>query len=67
MAATLREAADEGTKISVRAIPGYDATKITEPFGGGGHKGAAGAGLDLKLDEAVKVVAAALAEAIDKK
>jgi phosphoesterase RecJ-like protein len=62
MAATLREAADEGTKISVRAIPGYDATKITEPFGGGGHKGAAGASLKMPLCEAVKAVEKAMLE-----
>lgn len=62
MAATLREAADEGTKISVRAIPGYDATRITEPFGGGGHKGAAGASLKMPLAEAVKAVEKAMLE-----
>ncbi len=62
MAATLREAAEEGTKISVRAIPGYDATKITEPFGGGGHKGAAGASVKLPLNEAVKAVEKAMLE-----
>ena len=62
MAATLREAKDEGTKISVRAIPGYDATKITVPFGGGGHKGAAGASLKLPLEEAVKAVEKAMLE-----
>ena len=62
MAATLREAADEGTKISVRAIPGYDATKVTECFGGGGHKGAAGASLKMPLAEAVKAVEKAMLE-----
>ena len=62
MAATLREAADEGTKISVRAIPGYDATKVTECFGGGGHKGAAGASLKMPLEEAVKAVEKAMLE-----
>ena len=62
MAATLREAADEGTKISVRAIPGYDATKVTECFGGGGHKGAAGASLKMPLKEAVQAVEKAMLE-----
>ena len=60
MAATLRETSDDGTKISVRAIPGYDATKVTVPFGGGGHKGAAGASLKMPLDEAAKAVEAAM-------
>ncbi len=62
MAATLRETADDGTKISVRAVPGYDATKVTEIFGGGGHKGAAGASMKLPLEEAKKAVEAAMLE-----
>ena len=62
MAATLRETDDGGSKISVRAVPGYDATKVTEKFGGGGHKGAAGGSLKLPLEEAAKVVAKAMLE-----
>ena len=62
MAATLRETSDGDTKISVRAVPGYDATKITVKFGGGGHKGAAGASLKLPLSEAAKAVEAAMLE-----
>ena len=45
MAATLRETKDGDTKISVRAVPGYDAAAICAVFGGGGHKKAAGATL----------------------
>ena len=60
MAATLRETADGDTKISVRAVPGYDATKVTVRFGGGGHKGAAGASLKMPIDEAVKAVEKAM-------
>ena len=60
MAATLRETSDDGTKISVRAIPGYDATKVTVPFGGGGHKGAAGATLKMQLTEAAEAVEKAM-------
>ena len=56
MAATLRETDDGGSKISVRAVPGYDATKVTVQFGGGGHKGAAGGSLKLPLNEAAKAV-----------
>ena len=56
MAATLRETADGDTKISVRAVPGFDATKVTEVFGGGGHKGAAGASIRMPIAEAVKAV-----------
>ena len=62
MAATLRETNDDGAKISVRAIPGYDATKVTVPFGGGGHKGAAGASLKMPLKEAAKAVEKAMLE-----
>ena len=62
MAATLRETSDGDTKISVRAIPGYDATKVTEKFGGGGHKGAAGASLKMPLPEAAKAVEKAMLE-----
>ena len=62
MAATLRETADGDTKISVRAVPGYDATKVTEIFGGGGHKGAAGASMKATMDEAVKAILGAMPE-----
>ena len=56
VAATLRETAEGDVKLSVRAIPGYDATKITAPLGGGGHKGAAGASLKMSMEEAAKIV-----------
>lgn len=62
MAATLRETADGEVKISIRAVPGFDAAKVAEKFGGGGHKGAAGASLQMPLDEAVKAVEAAMLE-----
>lgn len=62
MAATLRETSDDGTKISVRAVPGYDATAVTVPFGGGGHKGAAGASLKMPIAEAVAAVEKAMLE-----
>ena len=60
MAATLRETADGTAKLSVRAVPGCDATRITTKFGGGGHKGAAGANMSMPLAEAAKQVEAAL-------
>ena len=62
MAATLRENKDGEVKLSVRAIPGYDATIVTGKFGGGGHKGAAGASMKLSLEEAAKAVKAAMLE-----
>ncbi len=62
LAATLRENAGGSVKLSVRAIPGYDATKVTERFGGGGHKGAAGATIPLPLEEAARAVADVMLE-----
>ena len=62
IAATLRETEDGLVKISVRAVPGYDATRIAEKFGGGGHKGAAGASLRLPMAQAVLTVEQAMLE-----
>ena len=59
ISATLREI-EGGCKISVRAVPGLDASAVCKQFGGGGHKGAAGANLQLPMEDAVQVVAAAL-------
>lgn len=64
VSATLREI-DGGCKISVRAVPGFDASAVCSRFGGGGHKGAAGASLSLPLKEATDVVARALVEALE--
>lgn len=63
MAATLRETRDGEVKLSVRAVPGLDATRVTVAFGGGGHKGAAGASLKLPLEAAAKAVEQAMLEA----
>ena len=41
---------------------GYDATVVTVKFGGGGHKGAAGASIKLPLEEAAKAVEKAMLE-----
>ncbi len=62
MAATLRETKEGDVKLSVRAIPGYDATVLTGQFGGGGHKGAAGATLKMPLEEAAAAVEKAMLE-----
>ena len=59
MSATLRELED-GAKMSVRAVPGYDCTVICAPFGGGGHKGAAGASTKLPLRELEQAVIQAM-------
>ena len=62
VAATLRETVEGDTKLSVRAVPGFDASKVTEKFGGGGHKGAAGASLKMPLPEAALAVEKAMLE-----
>ena len=54
MAATMRQTKDGETKISVRAVPGYDAAAVCAHFGGGGHKGAAGASTHMGLEEAAE-------------
>lgn len=61
IAATLRQEKDTGkVKLSVRAVPGYDAGAICAKFGGGGHRGAAGASMAMSLEEATTAVIAAM-------
>ena len=60
LAATLRQQKDGLVKLSVRAVPGWDAAAVCEKFGGGGHKGAAGASIRATMDDAVKQVIAAI-------
>ena len=55
MAALLREA-EEGCKLSVRAIPGWDAAAVCAMFGGGGHAGAAGGFIKEPLADAEKTL-----------
>ena len=60
LAVTIREEGTNRVKMSVRAVPGQDAAALCAKFGGGGHKGAAGASMSMSLDEAVKAVIAEL-------
>ena len=60
MAALLREVNETNAKVSVRAIPGYDAAYICELFEGGGHKGAAGCSIRTPLIDAEKAMTEAL-------
>ena len=60
IAATLRQQPDGIVKVSVRALPEYDASAICRKFGGGGHRGAAGASLDMPLEEATAAIIAAM-------
>ncbi|HEX7195837.1 MAG TPA: DHHA1 domain-containing protein [Candidatus Limnocylindria bacterium] len=60
--AILFKEAGKATRISVRTKPGgVDATVLTGKFGGGGHARAAGATVDLPVDQARPAV---LAEAV---
>ena len=56
LAATLRQGKYGETKISVRAVPGWDAAAVCERFGGGGHPGAGGATSRLSLEETAKLL-----------
>jgi phosphoesterase RecJ-like protein len=60
IAIVFRELNPSLTKISVRTRDEFDATELCTQFGGGGHRRAAGAEIELPLDEArPKVLAAA--------
>ena len=60
LAVTIREEGTNRVKMSVRAVPGQDASALCAKFGGGGHKGAAGASMNMTMEEAVEAVIAAL-------
>ena len=62
IAATLRQQLDGSVKVSVRALPGYDASQVCGHFGGGGHKGAAGCVIRMPLEEAAQALAEAMPE-----
>ena len=63
ISATIRQT-ETGSKLSVRAIPGFDAAAVCKKFGGGGHKGAAGASLSMSMEEAARAAAEALTEVV---
>ncbi len=62
LCALLRETDDGMVKLSVRSVPGYDASAVCARFGGGGHKGASGASFKMTLAEAEQAVKTALLE-----
>lgn len=66
LAATLRQEPGGRVKLSVRAVPGCDAAAVCAQFGGGGHKGAAGASIDAPMEEAVRRVAAAIPDVSER-
>ena len=50
------EQSNQHTKVSWRARPGFDVSKIAFQFGGGGHKPAAGADISGSLEEVIEKV-----------
>ncbi len=65
--AILFKEAGKATRISVRTKPGgVDATVLTGKFGGGGHARAAGATVDLPVDQARPAVLAEAARLADQ-
>ena len=65
MSGMLRQKPDGTTKLSVRAVPGRNAGEVCARFGGGGHKGAAGASLALDLESARQQVKDAITQALE--
>ena len=60
IAALLRNAGPDNTKVSVRSIPGYNSAYICEQFGGGGHAGAAGCSIRMPMDQAIEAIKSAM-------
>jgi phosphoesterase RecJ-like protein len=65
IAVLFKENGPKTTKVSVRSRDPYDATDVCKPFGGGGHKRAAGAELNEPLPDARAKVLAVARELID--
>lgn len=55
---------DGGTRISLRTKGGVDAGAVCTPFGGGGHRGAAGCSMPTTLAEAKKTILEAVGAAL---
>lgn len=62
MSALLRQSDETHIKVSVRAVPGYNAALICEQFGGGGHAGAAGCSVKMSMEDAIATIGKAMAE-----
>lgn len=58
----IRQDQIDTVKFSVRGVPGWDASALCSRFGGGGHKGAAGASVKMDMEEAAAAVEAAVKE-----
>ncbi len=60
-----REQADGSIKLSLRAVAPYRVSGVAQSFGGGGHAQAAGASVQMPLDEAIARVVARMKEELE--
>ena len=60
-----REQADGSIKLSLRAVAPHKVSTVAQTFGGGGHAQAAGATVQLTLDEAIDRVVARMKEELE--
>ena len=60
-----REQADGSIKLSLRAVEPHKVSTVAQSFGGGGHAQAAGATVQLPLDEAIDRVGARMKEELE--
>ena len=56
LAVTLRQENRDKVKLSVRCTPQWDASAVCAQLGGGGHRGAAGASVEMTMQQAVETV-----------
>jgi phosphoesterase RecJ-like protein len=66
-AALLVETSDGLVRCSLRSLGGVDVLKVATAFGGGGHKMAAGAHLEMTLEQAKETVKAEISKQIGAK
>jgi phosphoesterase RecJ-like protein len=60
----LTEVTDQLTRINLRSQKNYDVAKLASQFNGGGHKKAAGAKMELGLEETKKKILAAIRKSL---
>ncbi len=61
-----REQADGSIKLSLRAVAPHRVSGVAQRFGGGGHAQAAGAAVNVALDEAIRQVVACMKEELEQ-
>ena len=62
---TIKEQPDKTFKVSLRTHEPYDASKICNAFGGGGHKRAAGCHFNCSSDEVKRQLLAKIKEVLN--